>query len=81
VVRDSAELVAHFLFIENILHFKAGSENEEGKIFTAECMFLQAGVHDVIMVDAALDKIEISALSSYAMIEYIKRMLTNPPRF
>jgi hypothetical protein len=78
---DSAQLAANFLFIENVIHFRSGSENGDGKLASAECMFLQAGIHDVIMVDLAADKIELSAVSSFAMIEDIKTMLTVPPSF
>ena len=78
---ESAELAAHFLFVENNVHFRCGRQNDDGSVAAAECIFLQAGVHDVIMVDIAAGKLEISSLSSYAMIDAIKRMMTTAPSF
>lgn len=76
----SAELAANFLFIENIVHFKAGSE-EDNKIKVVECAYLQAGVHDIISINVSAKGIDISAVSSYNMIENIRLMMTNPPSF
>ncbi len=77
---DSAELAANFLFIENIVHFKAGSE-KDSKINIVERMYLQAGVHDVISVDVSSEKIEISAVSSFDMVDTICKLMTTPPSF
>ena len=76
----SAELAARFLVTDNVIHFRCGVE-KNGKVEAAECMFLQAGIHDVVMVDIAADKMDISALSSFAMVDNIKRMMTTPPSF
>ncbi len=78
---DSAQLAANFLFIENVVHFRSGNEKETGRMASAECLYLQAGIHDVIMIDIAADKVEISAVSSRAMIDDIKAMMTVPPVF
>jgi hypothetical protein len=77
----SAELAAHFLFVENMVHFRSGCEKEDGSLRSVECMFLQAGLHDIIMVDFAADKVDISAISSFAMIDSIKALMTTPPDF
>lgn len=81
VIRASAELAANFLFIENTLHFRAGSTGNDGHVSTSECVFLQAGLHDLIMLDVSAENIEISALSSYAVLEAIKHMMTTSPLF
>ncbi|MDD4874233.1 MAG: hypothetical protein PHE15_04590 [Dehalococcoidales bacterium] len=77
----SAQLAANFLFIENTVHFRSGKENKDGNIAFTEGMFVQAGIHDVIMIDISEGKVEISAVSSYAMTEDIKTMMTIPPDF
>ncbi len=77
---ESAELAANFLFVENTVHFRAGSE-QNGTLSAAECMYLQAGIHDVIMMDVAADKIDITSTSSFNMIDNIKQMMTTPVKF
>jgi hypothetical protein len=77
---ESAVLAARFLFIENTIHFTAGSENGI-KVNIAECLFIQAGIHDAIMIDVSSKGIGITSLSSLAMIDAIKRMMTTPPAF
>lgn len=77
---DSAELAANFLFIENTVRFRAGTETN-GSVNAAERMYLQAGIHDTIMVDVSVDKIDINSTSSFAMIDNIKQMMTTPPDF
>ena len=78
LANESAELAARFLVTDNVIHFRCGVE-KNGKVEAAECMFLQAGIHDVIMLDVAADKMDITALSSFAMVDNIKTMMTTPP--
>jgi hypothetical protein len=80
LIYDSAQLAARFLFIENTVHFRCGSE-DTGEMKVAECVYLQAGLHDTIMVDVAADKLEISAVPSFDMVNDIKRMMMTPPAF
>lgn len=77
---EAYDLAANFLIIENVLHVRCGQETNS-QIVTGEAMFLQAGLHDVLMLDVDAETVELNTLSTYTMVEYIQSMMLKAPNF
>lgn len=78
---EALELASNFLVVENILHLRSGQEDDQGRILGAECVFLQAGLHDVLMLDISADAVEFNAISTAAMLDYVRKVMTSAPVF
>jgi hypothetical protein len=77
---EAYDLAVNFLVIENSVHIRCGQELD-GKLVTGEAMFLQAGLHDVLMLDIDSETIEFNTVSTYTMVEYLQSLMINPPDF
>lgn len=77
---DAFRLASNFLIIENVLNIRCGDEDGTGQVVSSECMFLQAGIHDILMLDVSSNaKVGISSVSGSVMTDFIRNMLANPP--
>lgn len=77
---EAYDLATNFLIIENVLHVRCGQETD-GKIVTGEALFLQAGLHDVLMLDVDAATVEFNTVSTYTMMEYLQSMMLKAPDF
>lgn len=77
---EAYDLATNFLIIENVLHVRCGQETN-GKLVTGEAMFLQAGLHDVLMLDVDAETVEFNTVSTYTMMEYLQSMMLKAPDF
>lgn len=78
LVRDAYELAANFLIIEHAIHARVG-KLEGDDIRFGEALFLQAGLHDILMIDSDGTSIEFSSISTSAMVEYLQHMMVQKP--
>lgn len=76
---EAHDLAANFLIIENLLNVRCG-QIQAGQIITSEALFLQAGLHDLLMIDYDGQGIDISTVSSYTMQEYVQNILLTRPK-
>lgn len=78
LTRDAYDFAVNFLIIEHAIHTRVGKlEGEE--IRFGEALFLQAGLHDTLMLDSDGKSIEFSSISTSAMVEYLQHMLIQKP--
>lgn len=80
LIGEAYDFAVNFMSIENILHMRCGQEID-GKILTGEAMFLQSGLHDVIMLDVDAESIEFNTVSTFTMVEYLQAMMMKAPEF
>lgn len=79
VISTKTEAV-NFLIIENVLHVRCGQETNN-QIITGEAIFLQAGLHDVLMLDVDAETVEFNSVSTHTMLEYLQSMVLKVPEF
>lgn len=77
---EAYDMASNFLIIENVLHVRCGQETN-GHIVTGEAIFLQAGLHDVLMLDLDTETVEFNTVSTYTMMEYLQSMMVKAPDF
>lgn len=77
---EAYDLATNFLIIEHVLQVRCGQETN-GKLVTGEAMFLQAGLHDVLMLDVDAETVEFNTVSTYTMMEYLQSMMLKAPDF
>ena len=63
------------------MHVQTGAEGPDGRIRTAECVFMQAGLNDIVCIDGGGGKVSIETVSGAMLREYARRFLTTPPSF
>ncbi len=78
LIWDAMEFAVKFLVIEHGVHARAGKADGD-QIRYGEALFLQAGLHDVLMIDSDGEAIEFSTLSTSAMVEILQRMVQEKP--
>lgn len=78
LLRDAYEFAANFLIVEHAIHTRVG-KLDGGEIRFGEALFLQAGLHDTLMLDSDGKVIEFSTISTSAMIEYLQHMMVQKP--
>lgn len=80
LVRDAYEFAANFLIIEHAVHTRVGKLDGDTIRF-GEALFLQAGLHDTLMIDSAGSSVDFSTISTSAMVEYLQHMMSRKPEF
>lgn len=80
LIGEAHDLAVNFLVIEHVLHVRCGQEKDDG-IVTGEGLFLQAGLHDVLMMDVDSETVEFNTVSTYTMLDYMQNMITKSPDF
>ncbi|UWG98637.1 hypothetical protein LPY66_07570 [Dehalobacter sp. DCM] len=79
LVREAYAMAVNMLIIENVFHLRIGKV-DNNEIQSGEALFLQAGLHDALMIDSDGKKIGFTSVSTNAMIEYLISMMTTPPK-
>lgn len=80
LIGEAYDLAVNFLIIEHVLHVRCGRE-QDGEILIGEGLFLQAGLHDVLMLDVDLETVEFNTVSTQTMVEYLQTMVSQAPDF
>jgi hypothetical protein len=80
LIREAYDLAANFLIIENVINLRCGQEIN-GHVVTGEALFLQAGLHDVLMLDVEAETVEFNTVSTHIMMEYLQSMMLKAPEF
>jgi hypothetical protein len=75
---DAAYLARRMLVIDTSLVLTTGQLAPDGNIGVAGFTCLQAGVHDLLYIDASAGKVEFQAVSSAAVLDYIRAFMTDP---
>jgi hypothetical protein len=75
---DAAFLARRMLVIDTSLVLTAGHLAADGRVGVAGFTCLQAGVHDLLYIDATADLVEFQAISSAAVLGYIRAFMTDP---
>jgi len=68
------------LTIENVFRIRTGQQSGES-IQSGEAIVLQAGLHDVLMLDSDGKSIGFTSLSTNALHEMLIQMMTEAPNF
>jgi hypothetical protein len=75
---DTGSLLARrMLVFDASLVLTAGSGGRSGKVNVAGFTCLQAGVHDLLFIDAGASTVELQSISSAGVIEYVRKFLTD----
>jgi len=80
LIGEAYDLATNFLIIENVLHARLGEERD-GEIVSGEALFLQAGLHDVLMIDVDAETVEFNTVSTQTLVEYVQTMMVKAPAF
>ncbi|MGE5543015.1 MAG: hypothetical protein ACM3WT_08245, partial [Bacillota bacterium] len=67
--------------VDGIMHIQTGAEGPGGVIRAAECVFVQAGLNDIVSIDCGGGKVSIETVSGAMFHEYARRFLTTKPSF
>lgn len=79
LIHEAYALAVNLLVIENAFHLRVGKL--EGEIQSGEAVVLQAGLHDILMIDSDGGKIGFTSISTNALHEYLIQMVTEAPKF
>ena len=71
-------LGSRFLVFDNIMVLWSGRERDDGEIFNVGFTCLQAGVHELLFLDASGGRFQFTTLSSEALLEYVRHFLQDP---
>ncbi len=77
--QEANDFASNFLILENAIRVYCGKINDEKKIITAGCVFLQGGINDILMIDIDKESVEFYAMSSYLMLDHLNHLLLNEP--
>lgn len=77
LVGEAATFAGTFLVVETIAQFECGQLTAQG-VVSAECLGLQAGVHDMLYVDGGGGKVTLEAVAPSNFIEYLGRLMATP---
>ena len=80
LIGEAYDLAVNFLVIEHVLHVRCGQEKDDG-VVTGEGLFLQAGLHDLLMMDVDKETVEFNTVSTYTMMDYLQNMISKAPNF
>lgn len=80
LIGEAYDLAVNFLIIENVLHVRCGKE-EAGVLVSGEALFLQAGLHDLLMLDVDAETVELNTISTFTMMEYLQEIMLQAPDF
>jgi hypothetical protein len=75
---DAAYLARRLLVIDTSLVLTTGQLAPDGTVGLAGFTCLQAGVHDLLYIDATGGTVEIQAVSSAAVLDYVRAFMTDP---
>jgi hypothetical protein len=75
---DAAYLARRMLVIDTSLVLTTGQLASDGRVGLAGFTCLQAGVHDLLYIDATGGSVELQAISSAAVLDYIRAFMTDP---
>jgi hypothetical protein len=75
---ESAYLARRMLIIDTSLVLTAGHLGPDGIVSVGGFTCLQAGVHDLLYLDATAGTVEIQAVSSAIILDYIRALMTDP---
>jgi hypothetical protein len=75
---EAAFLARRMLVIDTSVVLTAGHLAPEGDVSVAGFTCLQAGVHDLLYIDTSAGTVGIQAISSAAVLEFIRTFMTNP---
>jgi hypothetical protein len=75
---EAAFLARRMLVIDTSVVLTAGHLAPEGNVGVAGFTCLQAGVHDLLYIDTSAGTVDIQAISSAAVLEFIRTFMTNP---
>lgn len=78
---DAAAFASSFLVVDGIMHVQTGAEGSRGDFHAAECVFMQAGLHDIVCVDGGGGKVSIETISGARLQEFVRKFLTTAPSF
>jgi hypothetical protein len=79
LLREAYAMAVNLLIIEHAFHLRIGKMSG-GEILSGEALILQAGLHDVLMIDSDGQKIGFTSISTNAMHEYLLQMVTEAPQ-
>ncbi|WP_418791264.1 hypothetical protein [Phosphitispora sp. TUW77] len=80
LIGEAYDLASNLLIFENVAHVRCGQQIK-GQIVTGEALFLQAGIHDVLMLDVDAETVEFNTVSTQTMIEYLQSIMLKAPDF
>jgi len=78
---EPSVFASSFLIVEGILHVQTGAQGAGGEIQAAECVFVQAGMRDIVSTDGGGGTVSMETLSGALLQEYMRRFLSSPPVF
>lgn len=79
LIREAYAMAANLMIIEHVFHLRIG-KLDGAEIQSGEALILQAGLHDVLMIDSDGRKIGFSSISTNSMHEYLLQMVTEAPQ-
>jgi hypothetical protein len=71
-------LARRMLIFDNSLVLTAGVVGKSGNVSVAGFTCIQAGVHDILFIDASAGNVSMRTTSSAEVLDYVKTFLTNP---
>ena len=75
---EAAYLARRMLVIDTSLVLTTGQLAPDGSIGVAGFTCLQAGVHDLLYIDTSAGMVEFQAVSSAAVLDYVRAFMTDP---
>jgi membrane protease subunit (stomatin/prohibitin family) len=66
------------LVIDSSIVLTSGHLGPDGTVSVVGFTCLQAGVHDLLFIDASSAGVDLQAISSAALLEYIRAFMTDP---
>ena len=79
LIREAYAMAVNLLIIEHVFHLRVG-KLEGNEIQSGEALFLQAGIHDNLMIDSDSKKIGFTSVSTNVIHEYLINMMTSAPK-
>ncbi|MBW6517921.1 MAG: hypothetical protein K0A89_05410 [ANME-2 cluster archaeon] len=75
LTQDTLLLSRRMLLLDTFLTLTSGRIGHDGKVIIIGFTGIQAGVHDLLFIDANKDSVLIDAVSSAVMLDYVSHFL------
>ena len=79
LIGDAATLAMNLLVIDQTVVCRVAQEHQ-GQTVVSDALILQAGLHDLLMIDSGADGIGFSALSTRTLRQFITKIISEPPQ-
>ncbi len=73
-------LAGNFLIIDQVVQIDCGSAGDEDDLSFAQALFLQAGLHDILMIDPGGGSVALETVSAAVLGDYLQTWVTEAPR-